>query len=436
MALDASILDTNLIGAALQSDPVSSFFQGQEAAKDRRRKEESFQLKKQQEQVNLEAQKLQNLSNRERQTVTSEVLGAGQLKTYLDGNDLEGAKDFANQRRIVLQNRIANGEDLNTQSTDRALELIDSAIQGDKASLDRLKSSVNAMFDFGRNAGIIRTSSMFTPTAAQKNSRVMQEALARGDTVSASILGHQLGVLGTGQQFNKNGEVVNITGVTQALSDVEKAKTGAKLDVEIAKKPQLQERLEKVKTRAEADRPLPAPIQKANTEQRQDLQTSYNIVQDINGLIGQIDDGTLNIGLYSNAANKVKNGLSLSTEESVNFNRFEGFLEKLRNDALRLNTGVQTDGDAERALNEIISNKTDPNVVKARLQDLQTATQRGVEQRLGTFKNFLKENKRQMPTRDELFGTTGSVFSGGQETQQQQQQDTSVDDLLNKYAPQ
>ena len=70
-------------------------------------------------------------------------------------------------------------------------------------------------------------------------------------------------------------------------------------------------------------------------------------------------------------------------------------LEKLRNDSLRLNTGVQTDGDATRAWDEILANMNDTNIVKTRLAEIRRLNQRAKEElyfRVTTIRNEYGKN--------------------------------------------
>jgi hypothetical protein len=69
----------------------------------------------------------------------------------------------------------------------------------------------------------------------------------------------------------------------------------------------------------------------------------------------------------------------MSSDESRNFATFKSNMERLRNESLRLNTGVQTDGDAQRAWNELFQNITDTDLVKQRLQEIQRINKRGAE---------------------------------------------------------
>ena len=71
----------------------------------------------------------------------------------------------------------------------------------------------------------------------------------------------------------------------------------------------------------------------------------------------------------------------MSSPESQNFATFKSTLERLRNESLRLNAGVQTDGDAQRAWAELIDNINDPKVVRAQLKRINDLNNRAVSLR-------------------------------------------------------
>lgn len=73
--------------------------------------------------------------------------------------------------------------------------------------------------------------------------------------------------------------------------------------------------------------------------------------------------------------------IGASTEESRNFGSFKNTLEKLRNDSLRLNKGVQTDGDAQRAWNELFDNINDKGFVQQRIGEIKRINERAVQLR-------------------------------------------------------
>jgi hypothetical protein len=64
----------------------------------------------------------QNLDSREQSRLRSTIVGAAQLKNYLDKGDVDGAHDFLVQRQAALHARMGSGENVDTQETDYALE--------------------------------------------------------------------------------------------------------------------------------------------------------------------------------------------------------------------------------------------------------------------------------------------------------------------------
>jgi hypothetical protein len=106
--------------------------------------------------------------------------------------------------------------------------------------------------------------------------------------------------------------------------------------------------------------------------------TSSSINADLAGFQKQIDDGKLDFGLGSNLINGARNYVGASNEQSQNFASFKSNMERLRNESLRLNKGVQTDGDAQRAWNELFQNINDKDVVRQRLAEIQEINKRGI----------------------------------------------------------
>ena len=99
----------------------------------------------------------------------------------------------------------------------------------------------------------------------------------------------------------------------------------------------------------------------------------------LSGFESQIEAGELQLGPISNLTAQGRNFANQSSVQSRNFASFRSGLEKLRNDSLRLNQGVQTDGDAQRAWNELMDNINDQEVVRQRLAEIRTINARGVE---------------------------------------------------------
>lgn len=126
---------------------------------------------------------------------------------------------------------------------------------------------------------------------------------------------------------------------------------------------------------------LPTPALKLQQEELDAIGTSSSINADLGGIAKQIDDGKLDLSLYSNVTGAARNIIGISDENSRNLASFKSTLEKLRNDSLRLNKGVQTEGDSQRAWNELVANINDKGVVKQRIAEIRKINERAVNLR-------------------------------------------------------
>lgn len=121
---------------------------------------------------------------------------------------------------------------------------------------------------------------------------------------------------------------------------------------------------------------MPPTALKMQQESLDAIGTAGGMNADITAIQKQIDEGKLKFGPVGNLANRALNATGYSTEESRNFASFKATMEKLRNDSLRLNKGVQTEGDAVRAWNELFENMSDGKVLGQRLSELNSLNNR------------------------------------------------------------
>ena len=126
-------------------------------------------------------------------------------------------------------------------------------------------------------------------------------------------------------------------------------------------------------------KPLPPGALKMQQESLDKIGIASSINADLAGIRQQIDTGKLDFGPVSNLLNTGRNMAGISSEQSRNFGSFKSTLERLRNESLRLNTGVQTDGDAQRAWNELFQNINDTKLVKQRLTEIEAINKRGAD---------------------------------------------------------
>lgn len=121
---------------------------------------------------------------------------------------------------------------------------------------------------------------------------------------------------------------------------------------------------------------LPVGALKLQQEELEALGIASTINADIGALGKQLESGEIQLGPMENVMSGAKNWLGASDKTSKNYATLKSTLEKMRNDSLRLNKGVQTEGDAVRAWNELFANLNDPGVVKQRLGEIQKVNQR------------------------------------------------------------
>lgn len=126
-------------------------------------------------------------------------------------------------------------------------------------------------------------------------------------------------------------------------------------------------------------KPLPASALKMQNDAVDAIGTAGGINKMLSGVEKQISDGKVTFGPISNLMNQARNASGLSNEGSRNFSSFKSNLEKIRNESLRLNSGVQTDGDAQRAWSELFQNINDTELVKQRLGEIKALNNRAVD---------------------------------------------------------
>lgn len=143
-------------------------------------------------------------------------------------------------------------------------------------------------------------------------------------------------------------------------------------------------------------KPMPTSALKMMQDEINTANTAQAINQSLSTHLDRIKRGELDFGPVSNLLNRGRNAAGASTKESRNFQEFVSDLERLRNDSLRLNTGVQTDGDAQRAWNELVANINDRQYVEQRLRTIQRLNQRA-EQLRRLNVEMIQENYGRQP---------------------------------------
>lgn len=148
----------------------------------------------------------------------------------------------------------------------------------------------------------------------------------------------------------------------------------------------------KKKAEKKAENKLSGTLQKAEEDDIFALETSKNINKDVDKFDNLIADGKLEFGVVDTMGDFARGVLGLQGEEEINTSKFKSFISKLRNDSLRLNKGVQTEGDAQRVMDELFDafDSNDGKVIQEKLREIKVINERAIELRKRQIKNRRK----------------------------------------------
>lgn len=133
--------------------------------------------------------------------------------------------------------------------------------------------------------------------------------------------------------------------------------------------------------------PLSAAVQRLEDEDLSAIGSAQTMNNELARIDSQIERGDLNLGLLANAKSTALNAIGAGDQNAQNYASLNSTLEKLRNESLRLNTGVQTEGDAQRAWNELVTNLKNPELVRQRLAEISALNERAITIRSGIINN-------------------------------------------------
>ena len=115
-------------------------------------------------------------------------------------------------------------------------------------------------------------------------------------------------------------------------------------------------------------KPLPAAALRIQDEAIEQMVPAGGLNNRIDRLLADIGPtGNLRLGPVRNPVNRALNAAGISTPESMAYEDLKTNLESFRNGILMLHKGVQTEGDADRAMKQIVQNINDPKIVSQAL---------------------------------------------------------------------
>jgi hypothetical protein len=98
----------------------------------------------------------------------------------------------------------------------------------------------------------------------------------------------------------------------------------------------------------------------------------HTLKQDAADILDDIRGGKLNLGLYNNFVNQGRNLAGVTNEQSAALDRYDRFIKTLSNEQLLAAKGVQTEGDAYRALQQFtgVAGRYNNDIAKQALENV------------------------------------------------------------------
>lgn len=124
---------------------------------------------------------------------------------------------------------------------------------------------------------------------------------------------------------------------------------------------------------------LPNTAVGAEVEDLEIIGGMTGVNKDLEEFERKIEDKKLDLGLVGNTVARVRNFVGASSPQSQEFASLKAAMERARNQSLLLHKGVQTEGDAQRAWNELFENMNDSDVVAKRLAEIRNINERAVK---------------------------------------------------------
>lgn len=159
-----------------------------------------------------------NMDARDKSRLASVVIGAAQLKPFLDRGDYEGATNLMTTRQRNIHRRMAEGEPIDSQETDAALDM------AHNKRWDELKSNVDGVLAAGQVYGLINVQNTAGGDTGILADRLVKEGSAKDINEALQIIKGGAGQTGKNTADISSGSAANYaTQSGQNRSDVETA---------------------------------------------------------------------------------------------------------------------------------------------------------------------------------------------------------------------
>lgn len=357
----------------------------------------------------LYAKKLANMSARDKARAESTLLGAAYLDTHLASNDTEGARRYLTQRRQELGQRIANGENVDTTETDEALQMLESpegvkqlhgissrALQVGKMMGFIKPTDEDSLRQYGEKLKLAQSVKGDDPLyqAQIEAMRALASQRSRMDGPGSNAVKPPIGYRFTpdggqlepipGGPYDRSGQGAG------AVPGAAAGKRGER---------------------------LPAAVQNIQDDAVNTSNTALTVSNDADAIAARLEKGDIELGPVDNMESQARNWAGKSNANSIGFQELESLKEQLRNATLLLAKGVQTEGDAKRALDQLFANTNDNKVVASRLRQIAEMNRRNAalyRQKVNNLRGDIGFEAYPFEGYDAIIGKP-SVYAKGQQ---------------------
>jgi hypothetical protein len=295
------------------------------------------------------------------------------------------ANDIAVTDTPVYNSPLRSGGDISKMLLQRSQEL-----RPDRASVERKRDAIMEAYKNLIAAQQYKASEMSDPGLALSGAAMLQRDPTKENFLSAFGRGQEAQLkynLGEEARRTAAEQLQAKTGLESSATDygfdsedqkneLDMLKTAGQIDYRDAMADLRAMQINAMNARATQKKPMPATALKMQQEGLDMLGIASSIEADISATRAAIESGDLDLGLIKNLSSRAKNFASRSDAESRNYSTFYTTMKKLQNDSLRLNKGTQTEGDAERAWNELFDNINDEKNVAQQLQKIEDINKR------------------------------------------------------------
>ena len=131
------------------------------------------------------------------------------------------------------------------------------------------------------------------------------------------------------------------------------------------------------------EKTLSSTLQKSEDDDFAAIDTAEGVVADMQPILNDLKEGKLNLAKVNQLKMGVKGFFGSDDPEVLSYQALERNLTRFKNESLRLNKGVQTEGDAQRASAEIDAafSKNDSKAMQKALEEMEKINKRAAANR-------------------------------------------------------